>query len=196
MRKFLSILLFLIPISLFSQNIDINILKAIHNPQPLPADPFFRTISNSDMYLVVGIPATITIVGYIAKDKKLTANGYETFKIVATDVIITAILKFSVDRERPFIKYPEFIINKTHKNIKDASFPSGHTSSAFALATSLSLEYPKWYVIAPSFVYAGTVGYSRMELGVHYPSDVLAGAIIGSGCAYLTHFLNKKLNKK
>lgn len=194
MKKIILLLLLLfLPISLFSQNIDINILKVLHNPQPLSADPFFRTISNSDMYLVVGIPATITIAGYITKDKKLTANGYETLKIVATDVIITAILKFSVDRERPFIKYPEFIVNKTHKNIKDASFPSGHTSTAFALATSLSLEYPKWYVIAPSFVFAGTVGYSRMELGAHYPSDVLIGALIGSGCAYLTHIINNKL---
>jgi membrane-associated phospholipid phosphatase len=195
MKKIILLILLAVPINLFSQNIDINILKAIHNPLPLPADPFFRTISNSDMYLVVGIPATITIAGYIAKDKKLTANGWETIKVVTTDVIITAILKCAVNRERPFNKYPEFITNKTHKDIKDASFPSGHTSTAFALATSLSLKYPKWYVIAPSFAFAGTVGYSRMELGAHYPSDVLAGALIGSACAYLTHIINKKLLK-
>jgi undecaprenyl-diphosphatase len=193
MKKFILLILLVVPINLFSQNIDINILKAIHNPQPLSVDPFFRTISNSDMYLVVGIPATMTIAGYIADDKKLTANGWETIKVVTTDVIITAILKCAVNRERPFNKYPEFITNKTNKNIKDASFPSGHTSTAFALATSLSLEYPKWYVITPSFIFAGTVGYSRMELGAHYPSDVLAGALIGSTCAYLTYIINKKI---
>jgi membrane-associated phospholipid phosphatase len=66
---------------------------------------------------------------------------------------------------------------------------------AFATATSLSLAYPKWYVIVPSFAYAGTVAYSRMHLGVHYPSDVAAGAVIGAGCAYLTFLIGKALQK-
>jgi membrane-associated phospholipid phosphatase len=61
------------------------------------------------------------------------------------------------------------------------------------LATSLSLQYPKWYVIAPAYLYAGTVAYSRMDLGVHYPSDVLSGAIIGSGSAYITYKINRKI---
>ncbi len=58
------------------------------------------------------------------------------------------------------------------------------------------MAYPKWYIIAPSFAWASAVGYSRMALGVHYPSDVLAGAIIGSGSAYLCYKLNKWVNKK
>ena len=76
------------------------------------------------------------------------------------------------------------------------SFPSGHTSSAFALATSLSIVYPKWYVIVPSYLWASSVGYSRMHLGVHYPSDVLAGALVGTGSAFLSHALNKCIHKK
>ncbi|HSC36729.1 MAG TPA: phosphatase PAP2 family protein, partial [Chitinophagaceae bacterium] len=67
------------------------------------------------------------------------------------------------------------------------SFPSGHTSSAFAMATSISMSYPKWYVIAPCYLWAGTVGVSRIVLGVHYPSDVLAGALVGMGSAYVTN---------
>ena len=80
------------------------------------------------------------------------------------------------------------------------SFPSGHTSFAFATATSLSIKYPRWYVIAPSYLWAGAVGYSRMNLGVHYPSDVLAGAMLGAGSAWLTCKVNdwywKKKNNK
>ena len=75
------------------------------------------------------------------------------------------------------------------------SFPSGHTATAFALATSLSVKYPKWYVIAPSALWACSVGVSRMNEGVHYPSDVLAGAAIGAGCAVVNIYVNKWLNK-
>ena len=74
--------------------------------------------------------------------------------------------------------------------------PSGHTSTAFATATSLSLAYPKWYVVAPSFIWAGTIGYSRMHLGVHYPSDVVVGALVGSGSAFLCYKANQWINKK
>jgi membrane-associated phospholipid phosphatase len=61
------------------------------------------------------------------------------------------------------------------------------------LAGSLSLAYSKWYVILPSYLYASTVAYSRMDLGVHYPSDVVTGALIGTGTAYLTYNINKKI---
>ena len=58
-------------------------------------------------------------------------------------------------------------------------------------ATSLSVKYPKWYVIAPSALWACSVGVSRMNEGVHYPSDVLAGAAIGAGCAVVNIYVNK-----
>jgi membrane-associated phospholipid phosphatase len=58
------------------------------------------------------------------------------------------------------------------------------------------MAYPKWYVVVPSFVWASSVGYSRMHLGVHYPSDVLVGALVGSGSAVLMNKANEWLNKK
>ena len=66
---------------------------------------------------------------------------------------------------------------------------------AFALATSLCIKYPKWYVIAPSALWACSVGVSRMNEGVHYPSDVLAGAAIGAGCAIVNIYVNRWLNR-
>jgi len=109
---------------------------------------------------------------------------------LGVNAFATLALKYSIDRERPFNTYA--FINPLD-NVTSPSLPSGHTSNAFALATSLSMAYPRWYVIAPAFAYAATVSYSRMHLGVHYPSDILLGAVIGSGSAFLSAAINKKL---
>src|ERR1039458_5126997 len=103
-------------------------------------------------------------------------------------------MKYAFNRPRPFVTYPLLITKKSDAG--SPSFPSGHSSCGFATATSLSLAYPKLYVIAPSFLWASAVGYSRMELGVHYPSDVLAGAIVGAGSSWLMWKVNKWMGKK
>jgi membrane-associated phospholipid phosphatase len=113
---------------------------------------------------------------------------------LAASGLITLGLKYTVNRKRPFVTYPDQVVKKTSAG--SYSFPSGHTSSAFATATALSLAYPKWYVIAPSFLWAGAVGYSRMELGVHYPTDVLAGALIGAASSFLMWKVNERMAGK
>jgi membrane-associated phospholipid phosphatase len=173
-----------------SQNFDIDLLRKINSPVKLKSDGFFRVVSDSDPYLIVTIPAGMTAAGYFKGNCGLFKNGLTGLTALAVTGGLTTILKYSVNRPRPFISYPD-IAKKSKAGTP--SFPSGHTSGAFATATYLSLEYPKWYVIAPAYTWAATVGYSRMHLGVHYPSDVLAGALIGSGCAWLTYKISTKL---
>jgi len=186
-------LFFLIPAEIFSQNIDIRLLRSINSEEILNSDKYFRFITNSDTYVIIGTPVILAGTGLIRDDDKMLRNA---FVIAAASIVnagVTSALKYSVNRERPFETYPD-ILKKAKAG--SPSFPSGHTSSAFATATSLSLSYPEWYVIVPSFAYAGTIAYSRMHLGVDYPSDVAAGALIGAGCAYLTFKVNKSfLNK-
>ena len=197
MKKLISLLLFLVPIALFSQNIDIKTLRAIHSPEAQPSDDFFKAVSNSNIYVITGVPVTMAIVGLAKHDDEILRNAAVMAAGTAVTYGIALGLKYTVKRDRPFITYPDDIANKTGHDYSDSySFPSGHASTAFATATALSIDYPKWYVIAPSYLFAGTVAYSRMDLGVHYPSDVLAGALIGSGCAVLSHFVNKKLNSR
>ena len=190
-RKFVALLLLTLPVSLFSQNCDIEILRTIYSSETQPSDHFFKFVSDSQVGVVVGIPFTMGIAGLLTDNENLFDNACEIAAATVVNVGATYILKYAVNRPRPYETYPD-IIGKSDQG--SPSFPSGHTSGAFATATSLSLAYPKWYIIAPSYLWAGTVGYSRIHLGVHYPSDVLGGMILGSGSAWFTYKINKWLN--
>jgi membrane-associated phospholipid phosphatase len=190
--RFTLFLVLFFPVNLSSQNLDIWILRSFNSSQILPSDKFFQFMSNSNLFIVVGIPAGIATAGLINHDDKLLRTALVTVAASALCAGVTNTLKYSVNREHPFITYPD-ITRKSDGG--GPSFPSGHTSSAFATATSISLAYPKWYIIVPSYAWAGTVAYSRMDLGVNYPSDVLAGAIIGAGSAWFSFEVNKMLYK-
>ena len=189
-NRYIVLLVIFFPVSLSSQNPDIRLLRSINSPETLSSDRYFRFASNSNIYVVLGVPAGMGTVALIKHDDELLRNACIALTSTAVNAGITFAMKYSINRERPFITYPD-ISKKSGGG--SPSFPSGHTSSAFAIATSLSLAYPKWYVIVPTFSWAGTVGYSRMHLGVHYPSDVLVGALVGAGSAWLTHAVNKRL---
>ena len=97
-------------------------------------------------------------------------------------------------RERPFVTIRNVSYDKYNSPTDRYSFPSGHTATAFSMATSLTLRYPdKPVIIAMSYLYAAIIGYGRMYLGVHYPSDVIGGMIIGSGSAALIYSLRKEI---
>jgi membrane-associated phospholipid phosphatase len=192
--KYLLCLLFILRVSILSaQNIDIRLLQSINGPAS-PSDAYWKDLSGTVSILAVATPATIVLTGIATQNKELTIKGIEIAGAVAISEVISAGLKYSIKRQRPFDAYPDLIY--AHSNPTDPSFPSGHTSIAFATATSLSMAFPKWYVVVPSFGYATAVGYSRLRLGVHYPSDVFAGALIGAGSSILAFKLQKLINKK
>lgn len=138
-------------------------------------------------------PIVMGVVALIEKDDDLLKSALYVGVSLGVNSALTYGLKYGVNRPRPYVTYPEIIPFDTETS---ASFPSGHTSLAFTTATALSLKYPKWYVIVPSYAWACSVGYSRMNLGVHYPSDVLAGALLGAGSAFVTYKVNQWFWKK
>ena len=173
-----------------AQNWDINTVKKVNG---WDIHGFSRGMSHSGILLPIGIPTTMGIYALIKKDEPLMKEAVYIGTSVIEAVGITYGLKYTFDRRRPYEKYPGIIYPIDAEN--SASFPSGHTAAAFSLATSLSITHPKWYVIAPSAVWACSVGFARINQGVHYPSDVITGAAIGIGCAFVNVYVNRWLNK-
>ena len=94
------------------------------------------------------------------------------------------ILKKGLKRNRPAAALPDyksFIIPSDQ-----FSFPSGHTSGAFATATALAMYFPETGVLV--YAWASLVAISRITLGVHFPTDTLAGAVMGTSITLLTGF--------
>ncbi len=80
-----------------------------------------------------------------------------------------------------------------HMSSKSLSFPSGHTSSAFTFALALTLTLKNKWASIGSFVFAFLMGVSRIYVGVHYPTDVIAGAFVGLVYAVIGYFIFSKL---
>ena len=150
----------------YAQNWDINTLHKINSLDSKFARNYSKAFSKSAPYIAVGVPVAMAVYAGIDKDKELLKDAIYIGTSVAEAVVITYGMKYAFDRERPYDRYPDRVDARSHES--SPSFPSGHTAAAFSLATSLSIRYPKWYVIAPSAFWACSVGFSRMNEGVHY----------------------------
>lgn len=100
------------------------------------------------------------------------------FSLAANFLACNVVLKPLIDRTRPYyvLDYTPLI-----PPVGDPSFPSGHTSASFAAATAIYAINKKWGIAA--YAFAAVMGFSRLYLGVHFPTDVLAGALVGTAAA-------------
>jgi len=101
--------------------------------------------------------------------------------LLAHLLLLELLIKGLVARTRPWKALGVPLLD-TLVNPYSYSFPSGHTASAFACAWVLGVRFPRYRI--PLLGLAGLIGLSRVHLGAHYPSDVLAGAVVGVGLGY------------
>jgi membrane-associated phospholipid phosphatase len=184
------VLLVCVPAAIWAQKgyqrLDDRILEDLQSTRTGDQTRLWRFVSDANNYVNAGIPVGVLVDGLIRNDDRTKRNGLYMAASTATTYLLNLAIKQLVKRPRPFLT--DLRLTPVYQP-GEYSFPSGHTSSVFSAMTSLSRCYPKWYVIAPSFVWAAGVGYSRMYLGVHYPTDVTAGAVLGTGTAFAMGFL-------
>lgn len=118
------------------------------------------------------------LLGFWAYKKRLSMVPILLMTVLcvgAADLITYRVLKPTFKRERPPVNEKQIIIRTDR--YAGYSFPSNHAANNFAAATFLSFCYPALSI--PLFTVAGSIAFSRIYVGVHYPGDVIAGGLLG-----------------
>ena len=161
-------------------------------------DAFFPAITHLGDAGILWIALTALLLIF-PKTRKI---GFCSAIALAVNFLIVNIgLKPVINRTRPYHMENEYLaygLELLTKIQLDPSFPSGHTTASFASATGI-FAYNKKFGIA-AFITAVLIGFSRLYVAVHFPSDVFAGVLIGIVCGVIAYFINeaivKTINKK
>ncbi|MFI1166205.1 bifunctional phosphatase PAP2/diacylglycerol kinase family protein [Streptomyces sp. NPDC020801] len=144
------------------------------------AEPMLPRLSRSANHGVLWFAAAAAVAASrTPRARRAAARGLASLSLAS--LTINTLGKRSVRRPRPVLD-PVPMVRRLKQQPITTSFPSGHAASAAAFATGMALESPAWgAAVAPV---AAAVALSRVYTGVHFPSDVLAGAALGAGAAF------------
>ncbi len=154
----------------YLQALDERVLAAARGA-PAALVPAFHVLT-----VIGGGWALLALVPFLVARATRTATAW-LFAAIVTQSALVSILKHLVGRVRPC----EALVWSSPIAVAcpgGGSFPSGHAAGSFAFAAFVAVRAPRW--AAPAFVWAALVAWSRVVLGVHYPGDVLAGALLGA----------------
>ncbi len=135
-----------------------------------------------------GIGLVCVLVGFIRMNVNLRMAGYTGIISVILAGLLSQVGKHMWDRPRPIMVLHD--VRWVGQPLFVHSFPSGHTTTAFAFATAIGILYPRarWIL----YPLATLVGISRIYLGAHFPLDVLGGAVLGIFSGLLAGRILKK----
>ncbi|WP_202621574.1 phosphatase PAP2 family protein [Anaerocolumna sedimenticola] len=159
------------------------VLNHLHSPFMDKFMISITTLGNSRFIWIV-------ITFFLLLNKRTRCCGIVLTVALSVECVLgEGLLKQIFGRARPFIRFPDIklLINKPGSY----SFPSGHTMSSFTAATVIF--HAGKYAGIPAYLLAGLIGFSRVYLFVHYPTDVLAGAVFGIVTAFMVIWLVKTI---
>ncbi len=173
-------------------NPDLLLLRVLNLEVANPfLDRFLPLFSDLDLwkpvFLVVG---GLILLARGRRGVLIIAGAFLSFLL--SEALSSDVLKPLLDRSRP-CEVHHWVRLLSSFCPKSPSFTSTHAANSFAVTTYLSFHFPRARV--PLLVVASLVGFSRIYMGVHWPSDVLAGAALGMGCAFLLHMATKSLTR-
>lgn len=161
---------------MLSSAIDITVINWLHSHTIPHSVPVLQVISYTTTYISIFLSLILLVISIVKRSKELRNQFFILVSILLIVAAVSQGLKALISRNRPFEDIPN--IEKLSE-AGGSSFPSGHTLEAFAVAMGISVMFTRKRYVIPVFAWAMLVAYSRMALGVHYLSDVLAGIAIG-----------------
>lgn len=171
-----------------------------------PNNPLMRLLAEIDarLYVLMGLTEQRLHLYKIARAVSFTGDGYAYLLLAALLLIVSreiglaitlcgflgfafelpaySVLKKTFKRRRPYLVVERF--EQIHDPSDEFSFPSGHTAGGFLMACVVSHFIPAGTI--PMYIWASSIGISRVFLRVHFVSDVIAGAFVGTGFAMLS----------
>lgn len=168
---------------MFGRFVDYSLYKAINGDPDFLHGPM-RFAANDLVFVIVAIVALTFLIPW--RERRLERRIGAVLATAAGGVALLLVqpIANAVDRARPFVTHPHAELLVSHA--RDPGFPSDHATGAFAMAMGLWL-YDRT-IGAIAFVLAATVAFARVSVGVHYPSDVVGGALIGMAVALIFYF--------
>ncbi|QEM06616.1 phosphatase PAP2 family protein [Mucilaginibacter rubeus] len=157
-------------------------------------DTIFLNITNSAGVIAYGTVIVLLLSSFFIRQRKVKTEFYTLALAGIFSGLMVLTVKFAIKRIRPF-----HLFSAIHSLGPGGgwSYPSGHTSDAFFLATILWLLYPsRRLLVSLAYSWASLVGISRIYLGVHYLSDVLAAIAISSACSLAAFVLIQWVTKR
>jgi len=165
-----------------SEALDLAVYAAI-SATPTPAlDRFNAALSRAADGSKLWIAAAAVLATTGDRGRRAAVDGLAS--IAVTSGIVNLVIKPRYRRRRPDRIAHRVPLARQVDMPRSTSFPSGHAASAFAFASGVAREMP--IAAVPLEAAAALVAYSRVHTGVHYPIDVIAGAVVGSALAPLT----------
>jgi undecaprenyl-diphosphatase len=166
---------------------DIALLEFFNRNRVSSLDRFFMAITDATTFISIGIMLALFFTAWRRRSARMLHKGLQLGLTLLSVLAVVSGVKYAIMRQRPF-EVHDFIQKLSGGG--GPSFPSGHTTEVFAVTTAMFVMFPeKKWPGAILLAWACMVGYTRMLLGVHYPSDIIGGMLFGILTALIIHLI-------